>query len=298
MRTAEPDAARRRCDGPAGARDLPRGVPDRSALLRPQRRHVRDLGLLRRRPAPSATRTPSGSTTRASRRSPAMLDRYDTGYWSRYDLFPHAVTNVASPAYHRLHIEQLKAMALLTDRPEFASAASVFEDYLEPTPEPGRAPSPARRYSESWLHATGSSRVASPGTGRSGEPRTSERAELERGSAPTMPSPAGLSGVRNRCVRFRLDERSGGPAPWQPLTKMAQDLQRAPVRSQARSQPVLRDRQRRPTIPPRPAAPSPTRCREPGRRPVAARCRPRPPSAPTRPRAARSRPRFVEPEPR
>jgi hypothetical protein len=61
----------------------------------------------------------------------AMLDRYDTGHWSRYDLFPHAVTNVASPAYHRLHIEQLKAMALLTNRPEFASAASVFEDYLE-----------------------------------------------------------------------------------------------------------------------------------------------------------------------
>jgi heparosan-N-sulfate-glucuronate 5-epimerase len=61
----------------------------------------------------------------------ALLDRYDTGYWSRYDLFPHPVTNVASPAYHRLHIEQLKAMALLTNRSEFASAASVFEDYLE-----------------------------------------------------------------------------------------------------------------------------------------------------------------------
>jgi heparosan-N-sulfate-glucuronate 5-epimerase len=60
-----------------------------------------------------------------------VLDRYDTGYWSRYDLFPHAVTNIASPAYHRLHIEQLKAMALLTNRPDFASAASVFEDYLE-----------------------------------------------------------------------------------------------------------------------------------------------------------------------
>ncbi len=61
----------------------------------------------------------------------AIIDRYDTGYWSRYDLFPHPVTNVASPAYHRLHIEQLKAMALLTNRPEFASAASVFEGYLE-----------------------------------------------------------------------------------------------------------------------------------------------------------------------
>jgi heparosan-N-sulfate-glucuronate 5-epimerase len=61
----------------------------------------------------------------------AVVDRYDTGYWSSYDLFPHPVANVATPAYHRLHIEQLKAMALLTNRSEFASAASVFEGYLE-----------------------------------------------------------------------------------------------------------------------------------------------------------------------
>lgn len=61
----------------------------------------------------------------------AIVDRYDTGYWSRYDLFAHPVTNVASPAYHRLHIEQLKAMALLTDRPEFAGAGALFDDYLE-----------------------------------------------------------------------------------------------------------------------------------------------------------------------
>ena len=29
--------------------------------------------------------------------------------WSRYDLYPHPLTNVASPFYHRLHIEQLRA---------------------------------------------------------------------------------------------------------------------------------------------------------------------------------------------
>ena len=28
------------------------------------------------------------------------LHRWDTGQWSRYDLFPHPVPNVASPAYH------------------------------------------------------------------------------------------------------------------------------------------------------------------------------------------------------
>jgi hypothetical protein len=51
----------------------------------------------------------------------AMVDRYDTGYWSSYDLFPHPVANVATPPYHRLHIQQLKAMALLTNRSEFGS---------------------------------------------------------------------------------------------------------------------------------------------------------------------------------
>jgi heparosan-N-sulfate-glucuronate 5-epimerase len=61
----------------------------------------------------------------------ANLDRYDIGYWSRYDLFPYPVINVASPAYHRLHIEQLKAMSLLTGRPEFNLAVSRFEGYLE-----------------------------------------------------------------------------------------------------------------------------------------------------------------------
>jgi heparosan-N-sulfate-glucuronate 5-epimerase len=57
------------------------------------------------------------------------IDRYDTGYWSRYDLFPHRVDNVASPAYHDLHIAQLRALAGLTARPEFAAAAAAFEGY-------------------------------------------------------------------------------------------------------------------------------------------------------------------------
>ena len=61
----------------------------------------------------------------------ANLDRYDIGYWSQYDLFPHPVANVSSPAYHKLHIEQLKAMSLLTGRTEFELAVSRFERYLE-----------------------------------------------------------------------------------------------------------------------------------------------------------------------
>jgi heparosan-N-sulfate-glucuronate 5-epimerase len=44
----------------------------------------------------------------------ARLPLYDAGLnWSRYDLFPHRIVHVASPFYHRLHIEQLRAMARL-----------------------------------------------------------------------------------------------------------------------------------------------------------------------------------------
>jgi hypothetical protein len=37
------------------------------------------------------------------------LPLYDAWGWSRYDLFPHPIVHVASPFYHRLHIEQLLA---------------------------------------------------------------------------------------------------------------------------------------------------------------------------------------------
>lgn len=57
------------------------------------------------------------------------IHRWDTGSWSRYDLFPHPVTNVASPAYHRLHTNQLKAMYAVEPRRELATAIAVFERY-------------------------------------------------------------------------------------------------------------------------------------------------------------------------
>jgi heparosan-N-sulfate-glucuronate 5-epimerase len=45
----------------------------------------------------------------------ALLPRFDTGYWSAYDLYPgHPRPNVASPFYHELHIAQLHAMFQLT----------------------------------------------------------------------------------------------------------------------------------------------------------------------------------------
>lgn len=41
----------------------------------------------------------------------ARLPLYRIGRgWSRYDLYPHPIPNVASPFYHRLHVEQLAAL--------------------------------------------------------------------------------------------------------------------------------------------------------------------------------------------
>ena len=54
----------------------------------------------------------------------ARVRLYDTGWsWSRYDLFPHPIVHVTSPFYHRLHIEQLRAMHDLAPRPVFTETA-------------------------------------------------------------------------------------------------------------------------------------------------------------------------------
>jgi hypothetical protein len=45
------------------------------------------------------------------------LERYDLGFWSRYDLFPSAVPNIASPYYHREHVAQLEALERLAPHP-------------------------------------------------------------------------------------------------------------------------------------------------------------------------------------
>jgi hypothetical protein len=58
------------------------------------------------------------------------LHRWDTGSWSRYDLFPRRVMNIASSAYHLLHINQLRAMHLIAPRPELAAAVERFEGYM------------------------------------------------------------------------------------------------------------------------------------------------------------------------
>ena len=59
----------------------------------------------------------------------ASIHHYDLGFWSRYDLYPHRVANVASGAYHLLHTNQLRAMRIVADRPEFATAVESYERY-------------------------------------------------------------------------------------------------------------------------------------------------------------------------
>ena len=59
----------------------------------------------------------------------ALLDRYDTGYWSRYDLYPHPIANVASGAYQLLHENQLGVLARQTGEAAFARASDRFAAY-------------------------------------------------------------------------------------------------------------------------------------------------------------------------
>jgi heparosan-N-sulfate-glucuronate 5-epimerase len=59
----------------------------------------------------------------------ANIARWDLGYWSRYDLYPHPLVNVASPAYHQLHITQLKAITLIAPDSRFDRVRERFEGY-------------------------------------------------------------------------------------------------------------------------------------------------------------------------
>lgn len=57
------------------------------------------------------------------------IHRFDSGYWSLYDLYPHPLPNVASSAYHGLHITQLCAMQRIAPHPEFEATIARFRGY-------------------------------------------------------------------------------------------------------------------------------------------------------------------------
>jgi len=59
----------------------------------------------------------------------ANLFRYDTGYWSLYDLNATRLPPLASPFYHRLHIIQLDVMNRLTGENVFFETGRLWEGY-------------------------------------------------------------------------------------------------------------------------------------------------------------------------
>lgn len=65
----------------------------------------------------------------AARTLLANLDRYDTGYWSLYELSPTRLPMLASPFYHRLHVVQLEVMHRLTGEPRFWEVAQRWAAY-------------------------------------------------------------------------------------------------------------------------------------------------------------------------
>jgi heparosan-N-sulfate-glucuronate 5-epimerase len=61
-----------------------------------------------------------------------MLERYDTGWWTRYDLNLHPIPHLAKPFYHRLHVNQTAMMYRLTAYDEFADFSERWRRYDEP----------------------------------------------------------------------------------------------------------------------------------------------------------------------
>ena len=57
------------------------------------------------------------------------LPRFDTGYWSLYELSGTRMKMLASPFYHQLHIVQLRVMTMLTGNPVFAETAERWRTY-------------------------------------------------------------------------------------------------------------------------------------------------------------------------
>jgi hypothetical protein len=59
------------------------------------------------------------------------VDRFDTGWWSVYSLYPHPIKPISSSFYHTLHITQLEAMQRLAPRPSTEAARQRWAKYRE-----------------------------------------------------------------------------------------------------------------------------------------------------------------------
>ena len=67
------------------------------------------------------------------------LDRYDLGFWSRYELSGTRLPMIASPFYHRLHITQLRLMHKITGDNLFSRYAERWERYARSASKRTRA---------------------------------------------------------------------------------------------------------------------------------------------------------------
>ncbi len=59
----------------------------------------------------------------------AQLPAYDTGWWSLYSLYPHAMQDLAKPIYHRFHVTQLDVLHRLTGHVDFRETADRWRAY-------------------------------------------------------------------------------------------------------------------------------------------------------------------------
>ena len=60
------------------------------------------------------------------------LDRYDTGWWTLYSLYPHHLRDLAKPIYHRFHVTQMRGMHRLTGDARFGATADRWARYDSP----------------------------------------------------------------------------------------------------------------------------------------------------------------------
>jgi hypothetical protein len=62
----------------------------------------------------------------------AHLPAYDTGWWTRYSLYPHPVEDLAKPIYQRFHADQLDVRHQLTGIAQFKTTAARWRGYDRP----------------------------------------------------------------------------------------------------------------------------------------------------------------------
>ena len=136
------------------------------------------------------------------------LDRWDTGFWSRYDLYPHRVPNIASPAYHLLHIRQLEVLDALSSRPQIRAVKNRFQDYRGSADLAAGGRWRRRSASASSSPATRRSPTACRGTRRRGGAATATQPRGTFWSSATTPSaPTGT--LRSRSRPEQLDAQLG-----------------------------------------------------------------------------------------